>query len=361
MEYLSKMKEVQKKLLAFINEEDDIEENFENFIILIPDHQKEDDLLVMKSIIYLISKIAKNHHRGPDFFTKITKILLCIKDFIIRNYSNLEIFNIFKSNKIIILFLIEEKILTIDIYIYKLMTNYKALKKKYNQFFQPEIQEFIEKQEIEETNPDIWIKNLPYDFYEKRRIGENDNYICRLIQEDMLDDFISYTHQNNIQLDSEVEFSIFETNPLLIKKKPSLIEYASFFGSINIFNYLESSGVDIKPSLWIYAIYGNKPDIIQYLQFNFVLPYDETYEEVFENAIKCHHNNTALYIKSNLLDKKVESQNLENNFEKNCFAYCFHYYNFIFFPENLENEFILSYACKYDYLIIVENILKNQK
>ena len=71
----------------------------------------------------------------------------------------------------------------------------------------------------------------------KRKSGENDTYICQLIQKDDIDNFISYISQNDILLNSEITESIFETNRFLLKKKPSIIEYASFFGSIQIFKY----------------------------------------------------------------------------------------------------------------------------
>ena len=50
----------------------------------------------------------------------------------------------------------------------------------------------------------------------------------------MVKEFIVYTGRNNISLIAKIEESKFETNPLLIDKKVSLIKYAAFFW-INFF------------------------------------------------------------------------------------------------------------------------------
>ena len=57
------------------------------------------------------------------------------------------------------------------------------------------------------------------------------------------------------------------------RKKITLIEYAAFFGSIQIFNYLKLNKISLTPSLWKYAIHGNNAEIIQILEENhFQLP-----------------------------------------------------------------------------------------
>ena len=99
--------------------------------------------------------------------------------------------------------------------------------------------------------------------------------------------------------------SIFETNPFLIKRKASLIEYAAFFGSIQIFKYLQLNNVELTPSLWLYAIHCNNPEIIHLLEENHVIPEDKSYFECYKESIKCHHNNIANYIKDNLIDEKL--------------------------------------------------------
>ena len=105
-------------------------------------------------------------------------------------------------------------------------------------------------------------ERIPDNFFEKRKKGENDSYICKLIQNDSVEDFVSHVTKNNYSLRSKIVPSIYETNSFLIKNsEPSLIEYAVFFGSIKIFQYLRFNNVDLTQSLWIYTIHGNNPEI----------------------------------------------------------------------------------------------------
>ena len=55
-------------------------------------------------------------------------------------------------------------------------------------------------------------------------------------------------------LTSKIKESFFETNPYLLENKENmtLIEYAAFFGSIQIIQFLNLSSVPLKTSLWMY-------------------------------------------------------------------------------------------------------------
>ena len=92
---------------------------------------------------------------------------------------------------------------------------------------------------------------------------------------------------------SEVKQSVFETNPLLLEKEATLIEYAAFFGSIKIFQYLKNNHVQMTPSLWIYAIHSKNAELINILEESCIDPPDKSYLKCFEESIKCHHNEIA--------------------------------------------------------------------
>lgn len=53
-------------------------------------------------------------------------------------------------------------------------------------------------------------KELPDDFNEMRKLGENESYICKLIRNDSVEEFISHVNRNNIPLDSIIRSSIYE-------------------------------------------------------------------------------------------------------------------------------------------------------
>lgn len=63
----------------------------------------------------------------------------------------------------------------------------------------------------------------------KCREGENDSYICSLIRQDLAEEFISYVNRANTSLSCKVQPSFFETNAFLVKRSPTLIEYAAFW------------------------------------------------------------------------------------------------------------------------------------
>ena len=182
---------------------------------------------------------------------------------------------------------------------------------------------------------------------EKRKNYENENPICELIRKDLIDEFIIFVNKNDIQLRTEINPSVIETNEFLMIQKPSLIEYAAFFGSIKIFKYLLSNNIGLTPQIWLYSIHGNNPEIIGLIEDQNVEPPNNSYEMCFEEAIKCHHNDIAEYFKNNYLN----SPNFIN--------FGLKYYNFSYIQEDLIDIKDLFQLISSDYAIIVDNLVKN--
>ncbi|KAK8833907.1 hypothetical protein M9Y10_039926 [Tritrichomonas musculus] len=174
-------------------------------------------------------------------------------------------------------------------------------------------------------------KEIQSDYEEKREIGENDSYLCEMIRSDLIDQFISFVNQQNIFLESKIKPSIFETNSYLIGKEITLIEYAAFFGSCQIFKYLYLNKVRTNRSLWFFAIHSDNPEMVHLLEVSEIRPEYNSYQKVIEESIKCHHNEMANYFLINHLNDKNE------NFR----FISFRYYNYCYFP---------SYF--YDYMFI---------
>ena len=57
----------------------------------------------------------------------------------------------------------------------------------------------------------------------------------------------------------------------------------------------------------------------------------------------------------------INQINFEKNYKENIYSYSFHYYNFSYFPSEIEHQIIFYYACEYDYIEIVEYFLKTKK
>lgn len=362
---LEEQKEIQDFLLTCLQSEiEDISQNLDQKILVIQnDYQK------FKFLLYLIAKIS-NSQQKSDFYSKIEIILNLLKDRIQNQFSNSKIFNIFKCNKRIILFLLEEKIINIDQYIFTIMTTQeKYIEYNYPQYFQPELKNFIDnhpskiypKDKNQKTDQLSVMKycecdlseKLPPNFYEERKIGQNNDYICQLIRNDSVVDFISYTNKINLSYENQINHSIFETNQFLLKnKKTTFIEYAAFFGSIQIFQYLQNNGVKLTPSIWLYAIHGNNASIIRILEEYHVEPTDKTYKQCLKESIKLHQNDIALYI----IENYIQSDSMNN--QDICID-CLKYYNFAMIPKdaNIDHS-LFGYLCKYDYYEIVNILLK---
>ena len=373
-EYLNAMKDIQENILNFLEEKDNSEGNFIILESKFKDSKIKDHLYELLSLLHLISKIGNNRHRFPNFFSKIERILLIFKEDIKKYFPNSEIFNIFKSNKRILLFLIEQQIIVFDEYIAKQITNInKFIEAKYPQYFQPEIQPFINEKWF--PKKEEWVeeikKELPENFYDKRKEGENDNHICELIRKDMVTEFVAHVIRNGISLNAKIQPSIYETNSFLLKKPKksnqiqffsrndqkdegfSLIEYAVFFGSIQIFNYLRLEGVELTPSMWLLAIHGQNAEMIHFIEDNHVELKDKSYKQVFYESIKCHHNDIANYFINNFLQN--DEENSQDTINK-----CLKYQNFAFLKSESISESSFCNLVKYDYCALVDDFLKDK-
>lgn len=101
----------------------------------------------------------------------------------------------------------------------------------------------------------------------------------------MISLFIHNDSVQNLSLSSQIHNSIFERNSFLNEKAPTLIEYAVFYGTIQIVKYLSINQVELNPSLWIYVIHLNNQEIVHFLQENNVKPKKDNIKDVFCNRL----------------------------------------------------------------------------
>ena len=190
-------------------------------------------------------------------------------------------------------------------------------------------------------------------------------YECLLIRQDSIEEFVSYVNKTNFPLTGIICNSIYETNNYLVRnvidredqvkqwknvfrKEMSLLEYAAFFGSIKIFNYLITNGVKLTSFLWPFAVHGNNSEIIYQLINDNIAPYNDLYIEMMIESIRCHHNEIADFIQSNFLSS--EKEDLTN---------IFRYYNFSLMKEEFINPSSFCALCKYNYYEFVDFLVKN--
>ena len=196
----------------------------------------------LTQFLLTIKSISDHHQRDVYFNKKINQILQHYKDQIKQTLPNDEIIHIFESNKLIVLFLLKNDIITISEDIYKYIVRIiESNGNRYFYFFYPELEKYKGEEEMKSIKEELLAQNptIFEKFETKRQKGQNDSYICSLNRNDSIEEFISYLNRNNISVSSKIKLSIFETNSFLIENKnTSLIEYSAFFGSIQIFQYL---------------------------------------------------------------------------------------------------------------------------
>lgn len=320
----------------------------DNFTKLIDDlNNLIRDQNTLNSFLHTISSISNSYHRSPDFIKKIEQIIIyiftneCFRKHMLAfcNYSD-----IFRNNKLILLILIKNNIYKINNH------NISHIDTK---FFYPEIKEKMSEQESQEIEKKL-LKIDPEifnNFEQKRNIGENDSYICKLIRNDSVQEFITYINKKNISVDSYINESIFETNLFLLEhKKTSLIEYASYFGSIQIFRYLFINKATISKSLWLYAVHGRNPELIHLLEEYDIKPdfsnfFFSPFEYVLYEAIKSHINEIAEYINNT---KTVDIRLVTRNKSFACDIYkCG---NYLYFPDNIDS-LIQAFSGNHDIML----------
>ena len=387
-EYIEKKKIFQKTFLNFV--EDGNHACFQKILKIFSDLKMEENPREMKSILQIINSISENHHRTPEFFSRIEKVLLRNYNNIKRTFSNKNEFDISLLNKRIVLFLIEEGYMTIK--------DCSNRSHSFASYFYPELESTLSnelKDELKEKYEELREKKINMKkFNEFRKIGENNSKICTLIRGDSIDEFISYVNQENISLSSKIKPSVFETNSFLIEKELSLIEYAAFFGSIQIFKYLYSNNAKLTSDIWPCAIHSNNAELVQFLfdkkvdfiknpkkysnkQKNiFKLPHITNKYYMTKKAIKklliesiiCHHNEIYKYLKENLVNNEkeeiIDDDYIFKDFvvegNNDVYPFIFKSFNYDCFPSEFDDQNLFFYLCAYDYGSLVEFFLKNK-
>ena len=103
---ITKKRSIYSSILDFLESSNDLNDDFQ---LLVSDFEK---IGLQNNTEQSI--ISKNHYRLKYFFDKIFKLLEYLLKILKTSITNLELFNIFRQNKRILLFLFEKNILTPD-------------------------------------------------------------------------------------------------------------------------------------------------------------------------------------------------------------------------------------------------------
>ena len=137
-----------------------------------------------------------------------------------------------------------------------------------------------------------------------RENGYTNEILPKSIREDNIDLFQQYISETNIDINSFIKISYYETffnidsNPNI-----SLIEYSALFGAENIFKFLWGNHATIRTFLPQYAIIGGNSNIIHILEEN---P-DISFSNCLDIAIKLHRNDIFDYLITNEIKPNPQS------------------------------------------------------
>ncbi|KAK8871780.1 hypothetical protein M9Y10_007521 [Tritrichomonas musculus] len=351
-EYINAKEKLYDILLQFIEESSD-DNKYYNLINILEKQEIQNYKEEVKLFFHLLIKISNNHHRLPDFFQKIEKILQFFYYYIKDTFAESEIFDIFKSNKLLILLFIEHKVISVDqTMVQEILFRSQKTSSNYHYFFYPEIKDFLCIQEQMKIEEELSKEDLLNNFEQKRKIGENPSYLCELIRNDSVEEFVSYVNRINLSIrNTTIKPSIIETNNFLIENEPSLIEYAAFYGSIQIFQYLRLNNAEMKPSLWLYAIHSQNAELVHILEECSIQPPYKTFSNCFNESIKCHHNEFANYFLENYLN--------ENKIN---YQFIFQYYNYRYITAKIKvDNSIFYHACNFNYSELINLYLRTKE
>ena len=354
-DYLSKMEEIQKAILKFIESDNDCDNNYNNITKLLNNLKLSQNPKYLHSVLHIIASISDNHNLKLNCLDKLFKILKYLNaDGLISKIPNLTVFNIFKYNKKTLLFLINEHFIEVDNYITRTVNRTIFYAYGYSTFLYPEIKNFIcdnDPYDYEKSIKEYYSKNM--DKYKERLTFKNIDKINEIILNDSIKEFSKVYKNSKLGIEN-----VFESNVFLLPHDhhfptthPSMIEYAAFCGSLNIFKFLMSKGEKLTPNLWLFAVHSNNLEIIKLLVKKHVEPEEKDYGEVLEESIKCHHNEIANYIIKNLYK-------CSGNKAFNIYLFAIKYHNYSFIPKGFITAKSFYSLCKYDYVYLLEQVLK---
>lgn len=266
------------------------------------------------------------HPKLLDFCCELlTKISNELKS-ILNDQFQRKICIMFRTHYKILLTLYEHEIISIynitDRYLFPFETNINMLK-----YFYPEITEKVPNYYSKYANVDelnIFLnenENKTAEFKEKRNKSVNENEVCQFIIKDDCEGLKNYLNDHSdVDLNSCVPFSLFEPTCFVqsfTEDGMHFIEYAAFFGSFQVFNFLIENKVSIQPKTIEAAIIGGNSDIIHLLEekskiimkIDYFLVAVNSYQNEIANQIV--KKNSSISFSPEILCSIIPSYNLQ--------------------------------------------------
>ena len=113
-EYLDTKRELNNIIFDFLDDSDGNSVDIKSVINLITQQKIPECREELQHFLLSIIQISNHYQRFSNFFDKIKKIFNYLIPIIKQTFSNYELFNLTKSNKLILLYFIENQTITID-------------------------------------------------------------------------------------------------------------------------------------------------------------------------------------------------------------------------------------------------------
>ncbi|OHT10451.1 hypothetical protein TRFO_20260 [Tritrichomonas foetus] len=211
---------------------------------------------------------------------------------LIRKYELLHFF----EQKQMILFLVENNFVE-----FKDVSDELCEKESFFQYFFPEISRdkffYYSLLKMYPENIPLFESTNIEEHIKLRKIGCNEDEIAKLIREDNCEAFSVYISEKNVGFNKRFRYSRYERFDFVNSEDdmPSMIEYAAFFGSLNIFKFLWINDAYFDEYLTPYAIAGGNGEIIHLCEEKGLF----FGKECLNVAIKFHRNELVEYLHEN--------------------------------------------------------------
>ena len=322
------------------------ESNLQEIYESIASMNVENDKLVQFMLLSRISTASFTKFKKIEI---ISKILEHYCNIISKTFSSDELMSIFK-NRTIIYILLKNNLIDIS-------AIYEVGSINFFKFFCKEIYESKVYHENDEKDLQRLVQNLDdnHDIYCRK--GVSINPFAKIIREDDIDTFQEYVSQNNIRINGSINTGVYESCNLFAAEthEVTIIDYAAYYGSINIFKFLIMNGARVTNSTKISAIVGGNLEIIH------ILEQENSAFNQFCLTI------AIIYNQNDIFDYLISNHGLEiaGDSLKQCIKFSnFSIFNIIFQDLMKKHDINtikrgLMEGCKRGALAFVENILNN--
>ncbi|OHS99867.1 hypothetical protein TRFO_08164 [Tritrichomonas foetus] len=244
------------------------------FMLSDINHQNLEDIInFIKSSVFirdkyslekLLSTLRVMISIRPLCINLYLQVLLSISDYIARFYTSDDLLLFFSKIFCVIAFLFENGLISIQSIQKKSRYNIQLFKMFYSEI-QNNDAKFFNEILFEYPHLKEYLNSIDETLHKMYRIaGMNEDEVASVIRKDDLETFMTMINEQKINFYYEIPHSQYDHVKFINSshKRPSVLEYSAFFGSVNIFKYIYSHNISLSDTLPRFAVAGANSEII---------------------------------------------------------------------------------------------------